>query len=314
MKSLSNKSGLLLTTILVFISPVTLANDVTEIGLVAIEPNMEALVEDLLKSQEIDLELLLSDSVPEQMIMQRSRVGITAKKWTDKEMARFDMRYGYRPTELLFTADVIAILANEDNPATSITVAELIDVFGCSNDPKHPKWSPTSDARNGESLDTHMLPFAINHNLKGHTTFSSWVECGADGEYAHTQFLSDLPHLINKIEDEEAAIGYTVYSDQISDVKWLSVVDNLGVNYDLNKETILSGRYPLATVYYMYLNIPAHRKGFTEQEKFFIGLTLSEDHQEVLNQYGFISLPPEAIQRNKVRLSLEEPAIEGGYK
>ena len=71
MKSLSNKSGLLLTTILVFISPVTLANDVTEIGLVAIEPNMEALVEDLLKSQEIDLELLLSDSVPEQMIMQR---------------------------------------------------------------------------------------------------------------------------------------------------------------------------------------------------------------------------------------------------
>ncbi len=34
----------------------------------------------------------------------------------------------------------------------------------------------------------------------------------------------------------------------------------------------------------------------------------------MLNQYGFISLPPEAIQRNKVRLSLAEPAIEGGYK
>ncbi|NAZ71970.1 hypothetical protein GL180_19525 [Vibrio toranzoniae] len=76
----------------------------------------------------------------------------------------------------------------------------------------------------------------------------------------------------------------------------------------------MSARYPLATVYYMYLNIPAHRKGLTEQEKFFVGLTLSEEHQGVLNQYGFISLPPEAIQRNKVRLSLEEPAIEGGYK
>ncbi len=34
----------------------------------------------------------------------------------------------------------------------------------------------------------------------------------------------------------------------------------------------------------------------------------------MLNQYDFISLPLEAIQRNKVRLSLEEPAIEGGYK
>lgn len=69
------------------------------------------------------------------------------------------MRYGYRPTELMFTADVIAILANENNPATSITVAELIDVFGCSNDPKHPKWTPSSDIRGGESLDTHMLLF-----------------------------------------------------------------------------------------------------------------------------------------------------------
>lgn len=314
MKCLANKSGLLLAAVPALFSVSTFANDDSDIGLVAIEPNMQGLVEDLLKSQEIDLEILLSDSVPEQMIMQRSRVGITSKKWTDKEMARFDMRYGYRPTELMFTADVIAILANENNPATSITVAELIDVFGCSNDPKHPKWSPSSDIRNGESLDTHMLPFAIDHNLKGHTTFSSWVECGTEGEYAHTQFLADLPDLINKIEDEDAAIGYTVYSDQISDVKWLSVVDNLGVNYDLNKETILSGRYPLATVYYMYLNIPAHRKGFTKQEEFFVGLTLSQDHQGVLNQYGFISLPPEAIQRNKVRLSLEEPAIEGGYK
>ncbi|TVU65840.1 phosphate ABC transporter substrate-binding protein [Vibrio atlanticus] len=314
MKRLSNKSGLLLAAVPAFFSVSTLANDVSDIGLVAIEPNMQGLVEDLLKSQEIDLEILLSDSVPEQMIMQRSRVGITSKKWTDKEMARFDMRYGYRPTELMFTADVIAILANENNPATSISVAELIDVFGCSSDPKHPKWTPSSDVRDGESLDTHMLPFAIDHNLQGHTTFSNWVECGTDGEYANTQFLADLPDLINKIEDEDAAIGYTVYSDKISDVKWLSVVDNLGVNYDLNKETILSGRYPLATVYYMYLNIPAHRKDFTEQEKFFVGLTLSEEHQGVLNQYGFISLPPEAIQRNKVRLSLEEPAIEGGYK
>ena len=315
MKRLSNKSGVLLAAAVpVLFSVSVLASDVRDIGLVAIEPNMQGLVEDLLKSQEIDLELLLSDSVPEQMIMQRSRVGITSKKWTDKEMARFDMRYGYRPTELMFTADVIAILANENNPATSVTVAELIDVFGCSNELKHPKWKPSSDIRDGESLDTHMLPFAIDHNLQGHTTFSSWVECGTNGEYANTQFLAGLPELVNKIEGEEAAIGYTVYSDQISDVKWLSVVDNLGVNYDLNKETILSGRYPLATVYYMYLNIPAHRKGFTEQEKFFIGLTLSQDHQAVLNRYGFISLPQEAIQRNKVRLSLEEPAIEGGYK
>ncbi len=78
------------------------------IGLVAIEPNMEGLVKDLLESK-IDLEILLSDSVPEQMIMQRSLL-VLLPKWTAKEMAEFDMRYmTSEPTELMFTADVIAI-------------------------------------------------------------------------------------------------------------------------------------------------------------------------------------------------------------
>ncbi len=43
---------------------------------------------------------------------------------------------------------------------------------------------------------------------------------------------------------------------------------------------------------------------------YFVMLHIAEcklhGYQAVLNQYGFISLPPEAIQRNKVRLSLEE--------
>lgn len=84
MKRLSNKSGLLLAAVPAFFSVSTLANDVSDIGLVAIEPNMEGLVKDLLESKEIDLEILLSDSVPEQMIMQRSRVGITSKSGLTK--------------------------------------------------------------------------------------------------------------------------------------------------------------------------------------------------------------------------------------
>ncbi len=151
-----------------------------------------------------------------------------------------------------------------------------------------------------------MLPFAIDHNLKGTPPFQSWVECGTEGEYAHTQFLADLPDLISKIEDEEAAIGYTVYSDQISDVKWLSVVDNLGVNYDLNKETILRSRYPLATVYYMYLNIPAHRKGFTGE--ILCGAYSVWRASSCIEPIRFHQFTMKLFNVTKDWLSLEEPA------
>jgi hypothetical protein len=52
--------------------------------------------------------------------------------------------------------------------------------------------------------------------------------------------------------------------------------------------------------------------GFGDQ--FFVGLTLSDNSKAVLNQFGFISLPIEAIHRNRIRLRLEPPLIEGGYK
>jgi len=43
---------------------------------------------------------------------------------------------------------------------------------------------------------------------------------------------------------------------------------------------------------------------------YFVMLHITEcklhGYQAVLNQYGFISFPPEAIQRNKVILSLED--------
>jgi phosphate transport system substrate-binding protein len=126
--------------------------------------------------------------------------------------------------------------------------------------------------------------------------------------------VSDKPTFLNEISGEEGALGYTVYSDELKDTNILKVTNRFGESYDVNKETILSGRYPLASVYYMYLNLPPNREYFNEQEEFFIGLTLSEEQKPVLNRYGFISLPPEAIQRNRIRLKLDEPMIEGGYK
>ncbi|EOF1292609.1 hypothetical protein SFX37_004797, partial [Salmonella enterica subsp. enterica serovar Kentucky] len=76
----------------------------------------------------------------------------------------------------------------------------------------------------------------------------------------------------------------------------------------------LSGRYPLASVYYLYLDLSPNHPQVTEAEKVVRDLALTNEHQATLNQYGFISLPEEAIHRNQVALGLATPIIEGGYK
>jgi len=278
---------------------------------VAVESNINPLIQELIQAKELELSTLSTANIAESMISRSAKVGISSRKWTDIEMARFNQRYGYRPTELLFTADVVAIIANEDNFADSITLAELRGVFGCSSQPELLRWAKHGDTN--DEVPAYMLPFAVDQDLTMHRKFSSWITC-KEGEYVNTQYLATTDDLLEKVDSEESAIGYAVYSEQIEETKWLSVVDDMGVTYDVNKETILSGRYPIANVYYMYLDLPPYRDTFTEQEKFFIGLTLSQEHQDVFNQYGFISLPEEAIHRNKVRLSLADPIIEGGYK
>ncbi|POB68828.1 phosphate ABC transporter substrate-binding protein, partial [Vibrio vulnificus] len=99
-----------------------------------------------------------------------------------------------------------------------------------------------------------------------------------------------------------------------SGVRRLDIINRNGERFDLNKETILSGRYPLSNVYYLYLNLPPNRHYLTDAEKYFVGLTLGEEGQETIAEHGFISLPPEAIHRNRVRLSLDAPIVYGGYK
>jgi phosphate transport system substrate-binding protein len=275
---------------------------------VAVESNLVPLMKALIEARELDIDVLASDDIAASLTKDNLLLGISSRKWQDEEVAKFTHLRGYKPTELFFTADVIAIIANQDNPAKAVTLSELKDVFGCNQQLKVTRWRDSQGAEQGV-----MVPFAIDNQLIGHETFAKWVACD-NAEFATTNFVIDKPAMLSEIAAESDAIGYSVYTDDLNDQKLLNVINNFGESYDVNKETILSGRYPLASVYYMYLDLPPNREHFNQQEEYFIGLTLSDEQKPTLNQFGFISLPPEAIQRNKVRLQLAEPMIEGGYK
>jgi phosphate transport system substrate-binding protein len=275
---------------------------------VAVEANLVPLIEALIQARKLDIDVLASEDIATSLTKDNLLLGISSRKWQDDEVAKFTHLRGYKPTELFFTADVIAIIANQDNPIQAVTLAQLKDVFGCNQQLNVTRWRDSQGTELGV-----MVPFAIDNQLIGHDTFAKWVTCD-NAEFATTNFVIDKPALLSEISAQSDAIGYTVYTDDLNDQNLLNVINNFGESYDVNKETILSGRYPLASVYYMYLDLPPNREHFNQQEEYFISLTLSDAQKPTLNQFGFISLPPEAIQRNKVRLRLAEPMIEGGYK
>ncbi len=303
-----SKQSALMLGVMLSLSTSVFADEERIISSVAVEESLLPLMENLVSEKQAGLDLVGTHNIPMMMINGQVQVGISSRKWTDKEVAKFQNEMGYKPTELYFTADVVAVLANKDNPNNFVTMDEVIDVFGCNKEIIPVRWQKWQE---GDS--PVMEPYAIDGGLKLHQKMNQWVTCKPD-YYAATQYVVDGDELVEKMDSSEASIAYVTYSSDWDEYKLLSIVDKRGDRFSVNKETILSGRYPLSSVYYMYLDLPPHRNYFSDSEKLFINLALNSELKAQLNEYGFISLPEEAIRRNKVRLGLEQPTIEGGYK
>ncbi|WP_318473540.1 PstS family phosphate ABC transporter substrate-binding protein [Photobacterium leiognathi] len=282
---------------------------------IAVENELNTVVNELLSTATLNNQLLTeqSNNIQKVMIEDGVKIGISSRRWLDSEVAVFKDKYGYKPTELYFTSDAVAILVNEDNPIKSISINALADIFGCKSSLEPVQWQSVNPILANHSELTQVQAYSVNGDLSAHRNFTKMITC-YDGQKTATKSLSNRDDLIDTIESKENAIGYTVYQSQDKDIKRIDIIDKNGESFGLDHETILSGRYPLANVYYMYLNLEPTNSSLSSQQTDFVNYVMTPEAQQTLVKNGFIGLPPAAIERNKVVLKQQEPEIQGGYK
>ncbi|WP_318514675.1 PstS family phosphate ABC transporter substrate-binding protein [Photobacterium leiognathi] len=282
---------------------------------IAVENELNTVVNELLSTATLNNQLLTeqSNDIQKVMIEDGVKIGISSRRWLDSEVAVFKDKYGYKPTELYFTSDAVAILVNEDNPIKSISINALADIFGCKSSLEPVQWQSVNPILANHSELVQVQAYSVNGDLSAHRNFTKMITC-YDGQKTATKSLSNRDVLINTIESKENAIGYTVYQSQDKDIKRIDIIDKNGESFGLDHETILSGRYPLANVYYMYLNLEPTNSSLSSQQTDFVNYVMTPEAQQTLVKNGFIGLPPAAIERNKVVLKQQQPEIQGGYK
>ncbi|WP_318492475.1 PstS family phosphate ABC transporter substrate-binding protein [Photobacterium leiognathi] len=282
---------------------------------IAVENELNTVVNELLSTATLNNQLLTeqSNDIQKVMIEDGVKIGISSRRWLDSEVAVFKDKYGYKPTELYFTSDAVAILINEDNPIKSISINALADIFGCKSSLEPVQWQSVNPILANHSELTQVQAYSVNGDLSAHRNFTKMITC-YDGQKTATKSLSNRDDLIDTIESKENAIGYTVYQSQDKDIKRIDIIDKNGESFGLDHETILSGRYPLANVYYMYLNLEPTNSSLSSQQTDFVNYVMTPEAQQTLVKNGFIGLPPAAIERNKVVLKQQQPEIQGGYK
>ncbi|WP_305811278.1 PstS family phosphate ABC transporter substrate-binding protein [Photobacterium leiognathi] len=282
---------------------------------IAVENELNTVVNELLSTATLNNQLLTeqSNDIQKVMIEDGVKIGISSRRWLDSEVAVFKDKYGYKPTELYFTSDAVAILVNEDNPIKSISINALADIFGCKSSLEPVQWQSVNPILANHSELTQVQAYSVNGDLLAHRNFTKMITC-YNGQKTATKALNSRKDLLDTIEDKENAIGYTVYQSQDKDIKRIDIIDKEGETFGLDHETILSGRYPLANVYYMYLNLEPTNSSLSSQQTDFVNYVMTAEAQQTLVKNGFIGLPPAAIERNKVVLKQQQPEIQGGYK
>ncbi|ENF8746962.1 substrate-binding domain-containing protein [Vibrio fluvialis] len=256
------------------------------------EPTLLPLMTALIESQD-SLKLTASDSIPRAMADGRLTVAVMSRKWTDEEMSEFYAITGEHPIQLFFSAKATVLLGEKDTPLDAVILPNKNDGERCNYSLYFVKGS--------EGINPDLL--------LGH--------CADKPEFlaSHEVEKDAVANLIADNELVKAAVDYSEkhHSSQWADYKEFSVVDDHGRRHAATIETIYSGRYPLATLYYMYV---VSEKTLTRNEdaKRVLDWVVTDQYRNLFEERGFIGLPPSLILRNQIKLGLEQPEISQGYK
>ena len=109
--------------------------------------------------------------------------------------------------------------------------------------------------------------------------------------------------VVQSISSTVNAIGYSGIGYRTASVRAVPLVNKKGEVEEANETNALSGKYPLARFFYIYVN-KAPNKPLSPLDAEFLKLILSKQGQDVVVKDGYIPLPLKVIEKTRKELGL----------
>lgn len=172
--------------------------------------------------------------------------------------------------------DAMAIVVNSSNPVTSLTRAQLDDLF-------------SGEILNWKQVGGPDLPVTAYVRDKSSRSSRSFNELvlGGDEPFSGAKVVAKSDEMLDHVGKEPGAIGFMTLRKQSRDAKagkeHGGVVTVKVEGVEMSRLTILSGRYPLSRA--LYLAVYMKPSKLAEE---FVQFTLSKAGQEILAKDGLI--------------------------
>jgi phosphate transport system substrate-binding protein len=243
-------------------------------------------------SVNIQIQSAGSSTAPPALSAGTANVGPMSREMKDEEIARFEDKYNYAPTEIRVAIDALAVYVNKDNPITGLSLPEIDAIFSTNR-----KCGYSTDIRTWGQLGLkdkwEKAPIQLYGRNSVSGTYGYFKEHAlCKGDYKNT--VNEQPgsaSVVQAVSNSPFAIGYSGIGFKTSAVRALPIsVKKGGPLVAATAENAVQKTYPLSRFLMIYVN-KNPQKPLPPLEKEFIRFVLSQQGQAITVKDGYIPLP-----------------------
>ena len=236
-----------------------------------------------------------SSTAPPALIAGSSQLGPMSRMMKPTEVEQFEKKYGYKPTKVGVALDSLAIYVNKDNPIKSLSLDEADAIFSKTH--KRGLSDITTWGQLGVTGALAAKPISIYGRNSASGTYGYFKEHTLKGgDYKNS--VKEQPgsaSVVEGVAHDIAGIGYSGIGYATSGVRALPLSDKKGAHAEAaNYQNVLSAKYPLARMLYIYVaKKPGEPVPKVVEE--FLKFALSKEGQEIVVKDGYDPLTAKMV-------------------
>lgn len=228
-----------------------------------------------------------STTAPPALIAGTAQLGPMSRMMKSSEVESFEKKYGYKPTKIGVALDSLAVYVNKDNPIKSLSLDEVDAIYSSTR--KRGVAEITTWGQLGVTGKLAAMPISLYGRNSASGTYGYFKEHTLkNGDYKN--IVKEQPgsaSVVEGVAHDLAGIGYSGIGYATSGVRALPLSDKKGGPVEAaNYQNVLSGKYPLSRMLYIYV---AKKPGqpLPKVVEEFLRFALSKEGQEIVVKDGY---------------------------
>jgi phosphate transport system substrate-binding protein len=244
-----------------------------------------------------------SSTAPPALTEGTSNFGPMSRAMKDGEIAAFEKKYGYKPTEIKVALDALAVFVNKDNPIQGLSLPQVDAIFSSTRKCGYPK----SIARWGDAGmtgDWARKPIQLYGRNSVSGTYGFFKEHAlCKGDFDST--VNEQPgsaSVVQSVTGQLNAVGYSGIGYKTSGVRAVALAKKDGDSFvEATEENVINGTYPMSRYLYVYIN-KAPNQELDPMVREFMRMILSKQGQEIVVKDGYVPLPAKVVEKELAKL------------